>query len=39
MVIRNEPRGFDGSPAASPEGEAGKREAMSKIMDYIRALV
>jgi hypothetical protein len=39
MMIRNNPRGFDGSPAASPEGETGKRETMSKIMVYIRALV
>lgn len=39
MSIRDRRRGFDGSAAASPEGEAGKREVMSKIMDDIRALV
>ena len=37
-VIRDNRRGFDGSVASSPEGEIGKREAMSKIMDYIKYL-
>ena len=33
--IRDNPRGLDGSVASSPEGEIGKKEAMSQIMDYI----
>lgn len=38
-IIRDTPRGLDGSVASSPEGEAGKREVMSKIMVYIKAMV
>ena len=38
MVIRKTQRGFDGSVASSPEGESGKREAMSEIMAYIKHL-
>jgi hypothetical protein len=33
--IRDNPRESDGSVASFPEGEIGKKEAMSQIMDYI----
>ena len=38
MVIRDKRRGRDGSVASSPEGEIGKREAMSEIMVHIKYL-
>ena len=37
-VIKDHRRGLDGSVASSPEGESGKREAMSEIMNYIKYL-
>ena len=39
MIIRDNQRGGDGSVASSPEGASGKKEAMSKIMNDIKALV
>lgn len=36
--IRNNPRGFDGSAASSPDGERGKIEVMVAFMSYIRSI-
>ena len=38
ILIRDEPRGVDGSVAGSPEGEKGKVAIMNQIMDYIRGM-
>ena len=38
MIIKDGRRGRDGSVASSPEGEIGKREAMSEIMAHIKYL-
>lgn len=38
MEIRDNRRGLDGSVASSQAGESGKKEAMSKIMLWIKAV-
>ena len=38
MLIRDNPRGFDGSIISSPVGEEGKKMIMNQIMDYIQSI-